>query len=123
MTIGGAIASLAHPLAARTHGSGGVSVIILVAVAVVLLIGRVVIARRRGYAGDATHRIVRCSQGHVFTTVWLPGVSFKAIRLVGSRFQYCPVGKHWSLVRAVPEDELTDEDRQSAELYRDSGIP
>ena len=119
----GAIATSVHPLAARTHGSGGVSVVILAAVVVVLLITRIVIARRRGYAGDATHRIVRCSKGHVFTTVWLPGVSFKSIRLVGARYQYCPVGRHWSLVRPVPEDELTDEDRQSAEQYRDSGIP
>lgn len=118
-----AIANSVYPLAARTHGSGGVSVIILVVVVVVLLIGRVVIGRRRGYAGDATHRIVRCSKGHVFTTVWLPGVSFKSIRLAGARYQYCPVGSHWSLVRPVPEDELTDEDRQSAEQYRDSGIP
>jgi len=55
--IGGALAALAspaaiansvQPLAARTHGSGGVSVIILAAVVVVLLIGRVVIGRRRG---------------------------------------------------------------------------
>ena len=119
----GAIADSVHPLAARTHGSGGISVIILAAVLAVVIIAGVVTARRRGYAGDATHRIVRCSKGHVFTTIWLPGVSFKSIRLVGARYQYCPVGRHWSLVRPVPEDELTDEDRQSAERYRDSRIP
>jgi hypothetical protein len=118
----GVIASSVHPLPARTHGSGGVSVIILAAV-VVLVIVRVVIARRRGYAGDATHRIVRCSQGHVFTMIWLPGVSFKSIRLGGARYQRCPVGSHWSLVRPVREDELTDEDRRSAWEHRDTGIP
>jgi hypothetical protein len=118
----GMIASSVQPLAARTHGSGGISVVILAAV-VVLLIVRVVIFRRRGYAGDATHRIVRCSKGHVFTTIWIPGVSFKSIRLGGARYQRCPVGNHWSLVRPVPEDELTDEDRRSAEEYRDTAIP
>jgi hypothetical protein len=43
--------------------------------------------------------------------------------IAGARYRYCPVGGHWSLVRPVPLDELTDEDRQSAEQYRDSGIP
>lgn len=118
----GVIGIPVHPLAARTHGSRGVSVIILAAV-VVLVIVRVVIARRRGYAGDATQRIVRCSTGHVFTTVWLPGVSFKSIRLGGARLQRCPVGSDWSLVRLVPEDELTDEDRRNAEKHRDTAMP
>jgi hypothetical protein len=99
----GAIISWPHPL---------------VAAAVVLLIVRVLIAKRRGYSGDITHRIVRCSKGHVFTTVWLPGVSLTAIRLGVARFMRCPVEQHWSLVRPVREDELTAEERRSAAQYR-----
>jgi hypothetical protein len=90
---------------------------IVIAAVVVLAIARAV-AGRRIYGGDATHRIVRCSKGHVFTTVWLPGVSLTSLRLGSARFQRCPVGKHWSLVRPVREDELTDEERRTAEEYR-----
>jgi hypothetical protein len=94
-------------------------VIALVIAAVLLLtLIRMLVARRRGYAGDATHRIVRCSKGHVFTTVWLPGASLTAIRLGSVRYERCPVGKHWSLVRPVRENELTDDERRSAAQYR-----
>ncbi len=43
------------------------------------LIGTIV-ARRRGYplGGNA---VVRCRQGHLFTTIWIPGASLKAVRL------------------------------------------
>jgi hypothetical protein len=59
--------------------------------------------RRRGYglAGEVT---VRCREGHTFTTWWIPGVSFKALRLGIWRFQRCPVGDHWSLVTPVRRD-------------------
>ena len=89
--------------------------------AVVLALGtvRIVSARRRGYAVGTIHRIVCCSRGHVFTTVWVPGGSLKAVRLGWTRFQRCPVGHHWSLVQPVREDELTDEERRSAEVYDD----
>ena len=56
-----------------------------------------VIARRRGY-NFGRNTIVRCRQGHLFTTTWIPGASLKAIRLGWARFQRCPVGHHWSLV-------------------------
>jgi hypothetical protein len=54
---------------------------------------------------------VRCSKGHVFTTTWSPLGSLTAIRLAGARFQHCPVGNHWALVRPVPDDGTTDEER------------
>jgi hypothetical protein len=38
---------------------------------------------------------VRCSAGHLFTTIWVPLGSLKAVRLGGTRYQYCPVGHHW----------------------------
>jgi hypothetical protein len=49
--------------------------------------------------------VVRCQDGHLFTTVWMPMVSIKAVRLGNRRWQHCPVGKHWSTV--VPVDERT----------------
>jgi hypothetical protein len=91
------------------------------AIAGVLLVGTL-IARRAGYRlGRDT--VVRCRQGHLFTTVWIPGVSVKAVRLGWWRFQRCPVGGHWSLVAPVRESELTAEQRRSAAEHRDVRIP
>jgi hypothetical protein len=67
--------------------------------------------------------VVRCRAGHLFTTIWIPGASFKAVRLGAVRLQYCPVGRHFTLVRPVKESELTDEVREAAELSRDVRIP
>jgi hypothetical protein len=63
--------------------------------------------------------IVRCRKGHLFTTFWFPGVSFKALRLGWWRYQRCPVGRHWSLVTPVRESELTEEERQEARSRSD----
>ena len=41
---------------------------------------------------------VRCSAGHLFTTIWVPLASLKAMRLGWKRYQYCPVGRHWATV-------------------------
>src|SRR5262245_45703400 len=79
--------------------------------AVVTMAAGTAVARRRGYQiGGNT--VVRCRQGHVFTTVWIPGVSFKALRLGWWRFQRCPVGSHWSLVAPVRDADLTDWERR-----------
>lgn len=67
--------------------------------------------------------IVRCSAGHLFTTLWVPGASFKAIRLGSARFQHCPVGHHFTLVRPVPESELTEQERASARQHSDGDVP
>ncbi|HEX3805503.1 MAG TPA: hypothetical protein VHV52_01870 [Gaiellaceae bacterium] len=67
--------------------------------------------------------VVRCRQGHLFTTFWLPGVSFKSLRLLWWRYQRCPVGKHWSLVTPVRESELTEEERQTARSRSDIPLP
>src|SRR5512142_2152102 len=37
--------------------------------------------------------VVRCRHGHLFTTIWIPGVSAKALRLGLWRFQRCPVAR------------------------------
>jgi len=57
--------------------------------------------------------VVRCRQGHLFTTTWVWGGSLKAIRLGPVRFQYCPVGKHWTLVHRVRYSEVTEEQARS----------
>lgn len=80
------------------------------------------IARRLGYklGGNV---IVRCRQGHLFTTLWIPGVKLKAIDLGVARVQHCPVGNHWSLVVPVRESDLTEEERQRARERHDARIP
>ncbi len=96
----------------------------LIAIVVVLaiLVTGTLLARGRGY--NVPGRIVvRCMQGHLFTTVWIPGGSFKAIRLGFVRFQYCPVGDHWTFVRPVKDSDLTPEERRMAERYHDGSIP
>jgi hypothetical protein len=67
--------------------------------------------------------VVRCRQGHLFTTLWIPGASVKSLRLVAWRFQRCPVGKHWSLVTPVDESKLTDAERRSAHEHHDIRLP
>ena len=54
---------------------------------------------------------VRCRAGHVFTTIWIPGVNLKALDLGIARVQRCPVGEHWSLVRPVRDADLSRRDR------------
>jgi hypothetical protein len=81
-----------------------------------------VVARRRGYL-FGTDLVVRCRQGHLFTTIWVPGVSLKSIRLGWWRFQHCPVGNHWSLVTPVKESDLTEEERSRAHEVKDVRVP
>ena len=66
---------------------------------------------------------VRCQRGHVFTTIWIPAVSLKSLRLGWWRLQYCPVGHHWSIVTPVRESELTEDEQRSASENRDIRIP
>ena len=80
--------------------------------------------RRRGLKTPGTSDVVvRCDQGHLFTTIWVPAISFKAVRLGTSRYQHCPVGRHWSKVRPVPLNELSDEQRIEAARVHDIHIP
>lgn len=79
-------------------------------------------ARRRGY-GIGGKTVVRCRQGHLFTTIWVPGASVKAVRLGWWRFQRCPVGNHWTVVAPVKTAELSDEERRLAEQQHDVPVP
>ncbi|MGD0381637.1 MAG: hypothetical protein ABSC30_16820 [Acidimicrobiales bacterium] len=89
---------------------------------VAALVAGTVVARRLGYKVGG-NVVVRCRQGHLFTTIWIPGASLKSIRLGWARLQHCPVGKHWTLVTPVKDATLTDEERRIAGQYRDVRIP
>jgi hypothetical protein len=87
-----------------------------------VIVGGTLIARRLGY-NLGTNTIVRCRQGHLFTTIWIPGVKLKELDLVVARVQRCPVGKHWSLVVPVRDADLTEEERHFAREHHDIRIP
>jgi hypothetical protein len=80
------------------------------------------VARRRGYK-LGTDTVVRCRQGHLFSTIWIPGVKLKALDLGLARLQRCPVGKHWSLVVPVREADLSAAQREFARSHRDVRLP
>jgi len=93
-----------------------------VLIAAGVIAGGTLIARRLGY-NLGTNTVVRCRQGHLFTTIWIPGVKFKELDLVVARVQRCPVGKHWSLVVPVRDADLTEEERHFARERHDIRIP
>ena len=82
---------------------------------VVVLIVKVMWSRGRGRPVLGRKIMVRCSKGHVFTTMWSPLGSFTSIRLGAARYQRCPVGNHWAIVKPANESDLTDEKRRLAE--------
>ena len=63
--------------------------------------------------------VVRCRSGHVYTTIWIPGVSMKSLRLGFWRFQRCPVGAHWSIVTPVRESDLSEREQRLARGQKD----
>jgi hypothetical protein len=92
------------------------------AAAIAAAVPATLLLRRRGYKlGRDT--IVRCRAGHLFTTIWIPLASLKAIRLGPYRFGRCPVGNHWTLIHPVNESELSDQERAEAHTHRDVRIP
>jgi hypothetical protein len=80
------------------------------------------VLRRRGWgvAGDV---VVRCRQGHLFTTLWIPAVSVTSLRLGWWRVQRCPVGHHWSLVTPVERATLTPAEARTAAEHHDVRLP
>src|SRR4051812_32461002 len=87
-----------------------------------VITGGTLIARRLGY-NLGTSTIVRCRQGRLFTTIWIPGVKLKELDLVIARIQRCPVGHHWSLVVPVRAAALAEEDREFARDHHDIPVP
>ena len=93
--------------------SATVTVIIILALAAAVVVASNVVVRRRGYSIPGK-TVVRCSKGHLFTTTWVEGGSLKAIRLgLLTRYQRCPVGKHWAIVHPVKDEDLTDDERRT----------
>jgi hypothetical protein len=88
----------------------------------VSVLPEVIVLRRRGYL-PAGSVVVRCREGHLFTTIWVPGVSVKALRLGPWRLQRCPVGNHWSIVTPVRRSELNEEQARTAADRRDIRLP
>lgn len=77
--------------------------------------------RRAGRPGGWL--VVRCRDGHRFTTLWIPGVSVKSLRLGPWRLQRCPVGHHVTLVTPERPSALDDEQRAAAQAVRDVRLP
>jgi hypothetical protein len=72
---------------------------------------------------DGFDRPVRCRDGHLFTTIWIPLGSLKAIRLGRRRFQRCPVGHHWSMVTQVDRTTAPAAELEAAAAVHDVRIP
>jgi len=79
------------------------------------------VRRRTGRLGGRL--IVRCRDGHLFCTLWIPGASVTALRLGPWRVQWCPVGRHVTVVTPVDERELSPEQRADARAHPDIGLP
>jgi hypothetical protein len=88
----------------------------------VSVLPEVIVLWRRGYP-PAGNVVVRCRDGHLFTTIWVPGASVKALRLGPWRAQRCPVGSHWSIVTPVRRSDLTEEQGRAAADTRDVRLP
>ena len=95
--------------------------LVIVLVLAAVLIVRIAAGSRHKTVGNDI--IVRCRQGHLFTTIWIPGVSVKARRLGAVRSQWCPVGRHWTTVTRVPESELTADAIEDAREHHDIRVP
>jgi hypothetical protein len=67
--------------------------------------------------------VVRCRRGHLYTTIWVPAISVKAVRLGMWRIQWCPVGRHFSIVSPVRETDLPPQQRLIARRMKDLRIP
>jgi hypothetical protein len=91
-------------------------------VAIGLIVVATFIARRLGYklGGNV---VVRCREGHLFTTLWIPGVKLKGLDLGIARWQRCPVGEHWSLVVPMRDRDLTEAEREFAAAHHDVWLP
>jgi hypothetical protein len=59
----------------------------------------------------------------VFSTVWIPGASVKALRLGLWRVQWCPVGRHLTVVVLLKDADLTDAERAFAAEHHDVRVP
>jgi hypothetical protein len=103
--------------AAEVSRGNRVLVALLAAVATTTALGRLL-----GYK-FGPNLVVRCRKGHLYTTVWIPGVHLTSVDLGVVRWQYCPVGRHWSWAVPVREATLSEEERRHARQHHDVAIP
>jgi hypothetical protein len=75
------------------------------------------------YCFKRFERPVRCREGHVFTTIWIPGGSLKAVRMGRWRWQRCPVGGHWTWVRRIDRSSASRIELCAARAKHDIPIP
>lgn len=68
-------------------------------------------------------RPVRCSSGHLYTTIWIPLGSLKAVRLGRRRYQRCPVGRHWAMTERLDPSKLSPQEQQQAAAVHDVRVP
>jgi hypothetical protein len=84
--------------------------------AVMTIAGRLNLLRR-------FDRPVRCRSGHLFTTIWMPFGSLKAVRLGRRRIQRCPIGHHWTTVVRIDARSATASELEAAAAVHDVHIP
>jgi hypothetical protein len=54
-------------------------------------------------------KVIRCSEGHLYTAVWIPFISLRSVRLGWNRrLDHCPVNGKWRMASVVSPDELTE---------------
>jgi hypothetical protein len=61
---------------------------------------------------------VQCEAGHLFTTIWWPSGSFKAVRFGERRYQRCPVGHHWAYVTPLDANDVVPTPAELAQAAR-----
>lgn len=113
-----------QPDAARTKAmtAPALAATCIVLAVVAVLVAGTLAARAHGYTVGG-EQIVRCTSGHVFTTIWIPGMSLKSVRLGWVRLQRCPIGDHVALVTPVRDQDLTDEELRFAREHHDIRVP
>ena len=66
---------------------------------------------------------VRCTDDHLYTTIWIPFVSLKSLRTGHGRFQRCPVEAHWATVERIDPETADPGELERAALVHDIRIP
>ncbi len=90
----------------------------LVIVAVVVVVVQTLVRRHP----DRYDVVVECADGHRYSTYWIPAASYKAIRLGTTRYQRCPVGRHWARTHKVDPFSLTAAELHAARAIHDRRI-
>ena len=109
-------------LASRPWLAAAVPGLVFAGVMVVAAVTFSVVAPRFRRVREAFDVIVRCRDGHLYTTLWMPLGSLKAVRLGVGRYQRCPVGHHWSIVTPVDPGTLSDREVRAARNRHDAAV-